>query len=128
MAAPKSIPYWSRSKEQLFSELDSSEHGLSEAEAKKRILLYGLNELPENKQQSNFIKFFSKFSNPLVLILIFASLISAFLGELTNFLIVISIIVISVVIDFYQEYHAEKASEKLQKRVSLTATVIREGE
>lgn len=122
----QTIPYWSYTKEKLFADLHTSEEGLSSEEAEKRIKKFGLNTLVK-KKKNPFATFFLQFLNPLILILLFASLISVFLGEITEFIIIASIIFISGIIDFYQQYHAEKASEKLNQHVSITATVIRKG-
>src|SRR5258706_97256 len=63
----------------------------------------------------------------LKLLLIFASFISAFLGELRDFFLIIGIIFISGVVSFYQHFKAEHEAEKLKQKVILSATVLREG-
>lgn len=121
------LKYWSVTKEELLSILEAKETGLSEKEAQDRLKIFGPNELAKKKKNGFILKFLSKFANPLVLILLFASFISALLGETTNFIIISAIVVLSGVLDFYQEYRAENAAEKLRKKVSLTATVLRDG-
>lgn len=121
------IKFWSLSQEDLFQKLSSQKAGLSPEEAKKRLKIFGANRLEEKKKTNVVLSFFSKFLNPLILILLFASLISAFLGELSNFFIILIIILISAGIDFYQQFNAENAAEKLKQRVSLKAEVIRSG-
>jgi len=121
-----SLSYWSSPKEQVLSVLETSERGLSEHEAADRLKQFGPNELAKEKKKPFLIKFLGKFSNPLILILIFASVVSGLLGELTNFFIITFIIIFSAVIDFYQEYQADNAVEKLRRKVSLTATVLRD--
>lgn len=106
---------------------ETKESGLSEHEAVQRLKIFGPNQLAREKKKPFLLKFLAKFSNPLILILIFASLISGLLGELTNFFIITFIIIISAVIDFYQEHQADTAVEKLRRKVSLTATVLRDG-
>ncbi|HSX24946.1 MAG TPA: magnesium-translocating P-type ATPase [Candidatus Andersenbacteria bacterium] len=117
--------YWQESEKELLELLGTSEKGLSEEEASKRLQLYGRNEFVQRKSTPLIVRFILKFKNPLVLILLLASLISAFLGELSNFIIIAIIITMSVVIDALQERHAESAAESLQRKVSVTATVIR---
>lgn len=119
--------YWSATNSVLLSTLNSSENGLSEQEASYRLKQYGTNELVKKRKQSVVIKFLTKFTNPLVVILIAAGLISAFLGEITDFLVISTIVLVSGVIDCYQEYQAEEAAAKLNQQVAITATVLREG-
>jgi Mg2+-importing ATPase len=117
--------YWQESEQQLIEMLGTSNHGISEQEAEKRLQMYGKNIFVQRKTDSLGIRFLKKFKNPLVLILLFASLVSASLGEISNFVIIAIIILVSVVIDVIQEGHAEQAVEALQKKVSVTATVLR---
>jgi Mg2+-importing ATPase len=63
----------------------------------------------------------------LVIILLVASAVSAFTGEVINFLIVSFIVLLSVTLDFVQEYRANAAAEKLRQSVSVRATVLRDG-
>jgi Mg2+-importing ATPase len=105
---------------------DSGHFGLSSAEAKVRLAKYGLNVFREKKEKSLAIQYLVRFKNPLVLILLFASVVSAFTGEITNFLIISLMILLSVTLDFVQEYRANVAAEKLKLSVSLRALVVRD--
>ncbi|HUW76954.1 MAG TPA: magnesium-translocating P-type ATPase, partial [Gallionella sp.] len=73
------------------------------------------------------IQYFSHFKNPLVMILLAASAVSALTGEITGFVIIWAIVLMSVTLDFYQEYRAGRAAEELKKSVAVRATVLREG-
>jgi len=119
--------FWSLPKNTLLQILESSENGLSQDEANKRLQLYGLNELVKKPKTIILLKFLSKFTNPLILILIFASLISFLLGEIADFFVIFAIVLISGLVDFYQEHQAQNAAEKLNQKIALTTTVIREG-
>jgi Mg2+-importing ATPase len=101
--------------------------GLSGKEAKARLASNGPNQLGEHRQKSLALQYLSRFRNPLVLILLAASAVSAFSQEVTNFLIIIAIVLLSVTLDFVQEYRASTAAEKLRLRVSLQASVLRDG-
>jgi Mg2+-importing ATPase len=101
--------------------------GLSSEEAKKRLEIYGYNEV-RKKKASLAHQLISQILNPMILLLLFASLISFFLGEKVDAIIIITIIFISLALDLFQERKASKAAELLRERVSITATVIRDGE
>ena len=74
-----------------------------------------------------FLQFLSRFKNPLVILLLVASAISAFTGEMTNFVIISVMVLFSVTLDFVQEHRAGKAAESLRQSVSVRARVIRDG-
>ena len=101
--------------------------GLSHAEAKARLAKYGPNIFNEKPKHALIWQYIIRFKNPLVIILIFASAISAFIGEVTNFFIISFMILLSVTLDFVQEYRANAAAEKLKLSVSVRATVMRDG-
>ena len=101
--------------------------GLSSAEARSRLAEFGPNLFRDRQEQSLFVQFLSRFKNPLVILLLVASAISAFTGEITNFLIISVIVLFSVTLDFVQEHRAGKAAESLRQSVSVRATVIRDG-
>lgn len=122
----QSLPFWSLSKEDLLEKLSTKEEGISDLEAKSRLKTFGLNQLAQ-KNHSVLLDFLKQFANPLIIILFFASIISAISHQLTDFIIINSIIFISGMIDFYQQQKSSQAAEKLRQRVSLTANVIREG-
>lgn len=114
--------------EDLYSALKSSVQGLTTGEAEARRLQYGRNDISSKKKQSVILQFLEQFTNPLVLILLFAALISIAVGEVTNAAIIISIILISVILDFFQRYKAENAAELLIKKIITRARVQRDGE
>ena len=68
------------------------------------------------------------FLNPLVIILLVASVISAFLGQKIEAELIFVIVVFSVTIDFVQTYRSQRAIQRLQEHVSLTATALRDGQ
>ena len=101
--------------------------GLTSAEARSRLAEFGPNLFRDRQQQSLILQFLSRFKNPLVILLLVASAISALTGEVTNFLIISTIVLFSVTLDFVQEHRAGKAAESLRQSVSVRATVIRDG-
>lgn len=105
----------------------NSARGLTSAEAHIRLKSVGLNVLAEKRRVSIFERFISKLLNPLILLLLIAGALSATLGQISDFVIIIIITVVSIGLDAYQEHEAAGAAERLQKKVALSATVIRDG-
>lgn len=101
--------------------------GLSGAEARVRLARCGPNLFRERQEKSLLLQYLTRFKNPLVIILLVASAVSAFTGEVANFLIISCIVLLSVTLDFVQEYRANAAAEKLRQSVSVRANVLRDG-
>ncbi len=101
--------------------------GLSAVEARSQLAKFGPNLFRDHQEQPLWLQFISRFKNPLVILLLVASAISALTGELTNFLIITLMVLFSVTLDFVQERRAGKAAASLRRSVSLQATVIRDG-
>ncbi len=101
--------------------------GLTSVEAKSQLAKFGANLFHERQDKSLLFQYLTRFKNPLVIILLVASAVSAFTGEVTNFLIITCIVFLSVTLDFVQEYRANAAAEKLRLSVSVRAIVIRDG-
>ncbi len=119
--------YWSFEPERLITELQSSSDGIQQGEAENRLRQYGANALQAQKRTSAFGLLLSQFKSPLVLILIFAAIISAFVGEWTDAAIVLAVVIGSTTLGFVQEYRAGNAVEKLRSQVTIKANVMRDG-
>lgn len=113
---------------QVLKELNTSEEGLSHAEAGERLKKFGLNEIKEGKKISPFEIFLNQFKSIVIWILIFATIVSAFLGEYIDAIVIAAIIVLIAAIGFFEEYRAENAIDALKKMASLKAVVIRQNE
>ena len=100
--------------------------GLSAQQAAEMRRRYGENRFIEQRQLPLWRQYLAHFRNPLVLILLLASMVSAMLGELTNFFIIAVIVLASVTLDFFQEHRARNAAEKLKQSIALRARVIRD--
>lgn len=132
--------YHSKKKEEIFRELNTSEEGISQKEAERRLEEYGPNEIKEEKGISPLEIFIEQFKSPMVYVLFGAVAISVIVG-LTEYLgnggnvldyfvdsIVITVILIfNAILGFVQEFRAEKSIEALKKMTSLKADVIRQG-
>lgn len=81
--------------------------GLSEKDVQKRLEKHGPNELQEGKKASAFVIFLAQFKDFMVLILLAATIISAFLGEYIDAVAIVAIVLINGVLGFYQERRAE---------------------
>src|SRR3989338_3099218 len=112
----------------VLKSLKSSLNGLSQEEAEKRLKEYGLNEIREAKKVSPFEIFLRQFRSIVIWILIAAVIISAFLEEYVDAIVILVILVLIAVLGFVQEYRAERAIEALKKLASLKASVLRDGQ
>ncbi|MDO9195484.1 magnesium-translocating P-type ATPase [Rhodoferax sp.] len=101
--------------------------GLTSAEAADRLKQCGPNRLQPATQRAVAFQFLAHFKNPLVLVLLAASGISALTGDVTGAVIIGAIVVMSVTLDFVQAYRAGRAAEQLALKVAVTAVVLRDG-
>lgn len=121
------ILFWKMPLKEVFEKLVTNENGLSSSEAMFRLSEWGHNLIHDEKKQNLIVQFLKKFKNPLVIILLFASALSAFTGDVTSFLIISVIVIISVTLDFVQEYRAGVAAEKLRDSVAVSVHALRDG-
>jgi Mg2+-importing ATPase len=121
------VAYWSLTPEQLFSNLHASKNGLQPADAEQRLKQYGLNAISAQKQATALRLLLSQFKSPLVLILIFAAIISGIVGEWVDAIIVIAIVLGSTLLGFVQEYTASNAVAKLRSQVTVKSRLLRSG-
>ncbi|ARG99994.1 magnesium-translocating P-type ATPase [Legionella micdadei] len=112
---------------QALQELGSSLQGLPEAEARKRLDIYGSNKIITKSYRSPIFEALSHSTNPLVIILIIAALISFFTGSPINAAIILIVVSISVALDFFQTHRSLIAAQKLQQHVAIKTTVRRNG-
>jgi Ca2+-transporting ATPase len=119
--------FYQASPEQLFSQLQTTSSGLEEEEAQNRSQKSGLNVLIETKKNSAFLLFISQFKDLMILILAGAALLSGWIGDWTDTLIILGILLLNAVLGFVQEYKAEKAMESLKKLTQTQSKVLRSG-
>lgn len=120
-------PWYQMTEDELYKELKTGRNGLSADESQKRLSQYGHNRLEEKPGKSPLLIFFEQFTNILILILIVAAVISAFIGDLTDTIVILAIVLLNAVIGFFQEYRAERALAALKKLEIPAATIIRDG-
>ncbi len=119
--------FWNIPVASLQLHLESNNGGLDQQQAQQRSARSGPNALRVQGERSLILQYFSHFKNPLVLILLAASAVSAVTGEITSFVIIWVMVLISVTLDFIQEYRAGRAAEKLKQTVAVRASVLRDG-
>jgi len=118
---------WAQETEILLQNLQTNEKGLSSQEAKKRLEENGLNEIAKKDKKSGWMILLQQFTNPLIFILIVASIIAFFLGESADAIIIIVIVSINGILGFVQEFRAEKTVRALRKLIAQEAKVLRDG-
>lgn len=101
--------------------------GLASVEARKRLGKFGPNEFKKKKEFSSLKLFFYQFKSPLVYILVLAGLVTLFLRDFTDSVVIFAAVFINTVLGFYQEYKAQKALAALQQLLAPKAKVIRDG-
>ena len=119
--------FWNFPRADLVKALDSQADGLDDAEAARRRAALGANRATEESRFGAARELLRLVLNPLVVILLVASAVSAVLGDRVGSLIVLVIVVISVLLDFYQTSRSQQAAKTLAQMIVTTATVRRGG-
>ena len=118
---------WKEPTDRLLVRLGTTPAGLDTAEVQSRLTTYGPNDAATVKRSPLWLQFLARFRNPLVIILLVASGLSAATGDIASFFIVVTIVTISMTLDFVQEVRAQNAVEALRRSVAVQATVRRNG-
>ncbi len=111
----------------VLEELETNRNGLTSADAEGRLKKYGLNRLEEKSGRNVLVIFYEQFKNMLVLLLLFASLLSTFLGMFVDAVVIGVVIILNAFLGFWQEFKAEKAIAALRNLTTSRITVIRNG-
>lgn len=122
------IVWHSLSMEEVLDKLQSPlEKGLSTQEAAARKEKYGLNELQEGKKRTFWNMVFDQLNNFVIIMLVVAAAISAFLGEIVDASAIVAIVVLNTIMGVVQESRAEQALDALKKMAAPEAQVLRDG-
>ena len=127
------MKFYCKNVEEVLNQVDSSEKGLTEAEAQKRLDENGKNRLEAAKGKSILRRFIEQLADPMIIILLAAAAVSGVLasmepeGEFVDVIIILAVVIINAVLGVYQESKAEKAIEALQEMSAATSKVIRDG-
>ena len=122
-----SFPYWSKEINDVAQSVNSSINGLSGKDAQEILQRVGYNRIQSKEKITPLGLFLNQFKSPIVLILIFATIVSAFLQDWADAVIILLIVMGSALLSFYQEYNANNAAEKLKEQVSFKTDVVRDG-
>ena len=126
-AAPHDDAWWTAPPEAIVRDVASSAAGLTNAEAARRLAEFGANRLADSDRRAPWRVFIARFRNPLVLVLLAASVLSGITGDLTGCLIIASMVLLSVTIDTVQEVRAGRVADRLKGSVALHERVLRDG-
>ena len=127
------MDYFNKKIDEVEKELDTSlENGLKKDGIDKKREKYGFNELEAKKKESIIIKFFKQFKDFMIIILIIAAIVSAFVGVkegegFTDSIIIMVVVIVNAIIGLVQENKAEKSLEALQKLSAHASKVVRNG-
>lgn len=111
----------------VFSRLRSGPTGLTEEDASERLGRYGPNAIQATSRVSAVSLLVEQFKNALIIILLVATVLSAFLGHTVESIAITIIVMFAVLLGFVQEYRAERAMEALRRMAAPTSTAIRAG-
>jgi len=112
----------------VFKTVNSGENGLNAKEAKGRIDQYGYNRIKPPKKQSEIMRFLMQFNNVLIYVLIISAIITLFLKDIVDSVVIFGVIFLNALIGYVQEGKAQKAVDAIKSYLTLSATVIRDGE
>ena len=124
--------YYLEEKEKVLKELDSTEEGLTDVEAKQRKEKYGANKLSEPPKEPIFKKILNSILDPMIIMLLVAAGISAFTAiiqneSFTDVFIILFVVAINTILGIIQESKAEKAIDSLKEMTAVTSKVLRNG-
>jgi Ca2+-transporting ATPase len=112
---------------EALAQLGSSEDGLTSPEAARRLAEHGPNELAAAKRVSALSVLAEQFKNVLIVVLLVAVALSAFLGHGIEAIAIAVIVLFAVGLGFVQEFRAENALEALRRMAAPMASTIRDG-
>ena len=102
--------------------------GLTSDEARQRLKQFGPNEPAARRHAGSAVEILLLLANPLVLVLLIASVVSALVGDVVNAAIIVTVVLLGAAINFIQTHRSQRAIERLRETIALTATVLRDGQ
>ena len=121
--------WYALSREEVLEQFKTDDKkGLSDKEIKERQARFGPNDLAKAPKAPSWSLFINQFRDFMVLVLLAATAISAFLGEYADAITILIIVVVNAILGFVQEYRAERSMEALKQLTAPEAKVIRGGQ
>lgn len=118
--------FWTLNLGQAMEMLKSCDGGISRDEARRRLILQGPNQIQTHKVLAVWEILWGQIRSPLLMLLVFASAVSFFVGEWIDAMIILSILIVSSGIGTWREWEAQSAIGKLKSRLSPKVTVVRD--
>jgi Ca2+-transporting ATPase len=115
-------------RQALFSQLETDDRGLSQTQVQERLQRYGHNQLKERPLRNPLLVFAQQFTEVMVIVLMIAAVLSFFVGEATDAIMILVIVLLNALLGFSQEYRAERAMAALKKLALAVVRVRREGQ
>ena len=128
LSTQMSATWHAQDPEHTITALGSRPGGLHPSEVRERQASFGPNVLGRPSAPGRFQLLRRQIDNPLIWVLIGASLVAIALGKLVDGAVVMAVVVLNTIIGFVQEYRASRAIEALQSMVPEMATVVRDGQ
>ena len=116
------------SVEETLRIFEVNENGLSNEEARKRLKYFGTNEIKDGKRFSKLKLVLGQLKSPLVFILVIAGLVTAFLKDWLDTVVIFAAVIVNVALGFYQENKAENVLELLKSYVKTRTRIRRDGQ
>ncbi len=121
------MEYHTQAVDEVASHLGTSPKGLSADEVRSRLEEFGKNALEAAKKKTIAGMLLRQFTDFMILVLVAAAVVSGFIGEVTDTMVILAIVVSNAIVGVIQEYRAEKAMEALQSMAASNARVVRNG-
>ena len=113
--------------QEVFEILGTNQQGIHSAMAEEKLIEYGRNELDTGKKKNIAIQFLEQFKDLMIIILLFAALISGFIGDVVDTIVIVIIVLLNAIVGFFQQYRAEKAMQALKRMTVPQSRVMRNG-
>ena len=113
--------------QERLEEFGSSEQGLSQSEAREKLDRHGYNEIEEEKPESILSLFFGNFKDVMIIILLIAAGLSAFIGEYVDAAIILAIVLLNAIISTVQSVKARQSLDALRQMSTPESVVLRNG-
>jgi len=120
------LAFWNSPTAELLEQFQTTPDGLAQDEAQQRLALYGANLLKPKKKSDVLTLLLAQFKSPIIVILLFATVLSFFLGDAVDASIILAIVLLSSLLGFWQEHGAANAVEKLLALVQIKTKVLRD--